>query len=52
MVVFNKAGAELVVEACDYLYSQFKETNEIGYKPRVAATVAIIGADEPSFKLA
>lgn len=54
MVVFNKAGAKtLEVEASDFAFSKFEQTNEIGYQPRIDAVVAMIGANVdivPSFK--
>ncbi|HEU4839557.1 MAG TPA: hypothetical protein VFS88_09150 [Micavibrio sp.] len=46
MVVFNKAGAApLEVEASDFAFSKFEQANDIGYRPRIDAVVAMIGAN-------
>lgn len=53
MVLFNRAGAELEVEASDFAFSQFRQTMEISPRARLDAAAAIIGANVdivPSFK--
>jgi hypothetical protein len=58
----NKAGTQpLEVKIPDFVFSKFKETNDIDQRPRLDAVAAIIGADidivqfcdniVPSFKL-